>query len=96
MVFNGPRGSLSSQQTLELANLYLEGAFNATAPDIAFVLCHDTEVSLSQAKKFAKKDKNATVTDGIAMAYIGLGKLFESLHHLTEAEASFKKAQKLG
>jgi len=96
MVFTGPRGSLSSQQTLELANIYLEGAFNATAPDIAFVLCHDTEVSLSQAKKSAKQDKNATVNEGIVTAYIGLGKLLESLHNLQGAEASFKKAQKLG
>jgi len=100
MVFTGivssPRGSLSSQQTLELANAYLETAFNATDSDVALVLCHDTEVSLSQAKKSAKQDKNATVNEGIATAYIGLGKLLESLHHLTGAEASFKKAQKLG
>ncbi|KAF9346793.1 hypothetical protein BGX34_003611, partial [Mortierella sp. NVP85] len=96
MVFAGPRGSLSSQQTLELANVYLEGAFNATDSDIALVLCHDTEVSLSQAKKSAKQDKNPTVNEGIATAYIGLGKLLESLHQLTGAQANFKKAEKLG
>jgi len=99
MVFTGivssPRGSLSSQQTLELANAYLETAFNATDSDIALVLCHDTEVSLSQAKKSAKQDKNPTLTQEIAIAYIGLGKLLEHFRH-TGAQASFKKAEKLG
>ncbi|KAK3821637.1 MAG: WD40-repeat-containing domain protein [Benniella sp.] len=95
MVFAGPRGSLSSQQTLELANVYLEGAFNAIDSDIALVLCHDTEVSLSQAKKSAKEDKNPAVTEGIATAYIGLGKLLESFHQVTGAQANFKKAEKL-
>jgi len=96
MVFAGPRGSLSSQQTLELANIYLEGAFNTIDSDIALVLCHDTEVSLSQAKKSAKHDKNPTVTGEIATAYIGLGKLLESLHQVSGAQANFKKAEKLG
>ena len=99
MVFTGivssPRGSLSSQQTLELANAYLETAFNATDSDIALVLCHDTEVSLSQAKKSAKQDKNPTATEGVATAYVGLGKLLEQLRHTTGAQASFKKAEKL-
>ncbi|KAF9346059.1 hypothetical protein BGX34_004211, partial [Mortierella sp. NVP85] len=100
MVFTGivssPRGSLSSQQTLELANIYLENAFTATDSDIALVLYHDTEVSLSQAKKSVKHDKHPTTTEGIAAAYIGLGKLLENRGHVSEAEASFKKAQKLG
>jgi hypothetical protein len=81
---------------LELANIYLENAFNATDPDIALVLCHDTEMSLSQAKKSVKQDKSPTVTGGIATAYIGLGKLLENRGQVNGAEASFKKAEKLG
>jgi hypothetical protein len=95
-IVSSPRGSLSPQKVLELANVYLENAFNTTDPDIALVLCHDTEVTLSQAKKAVKHDKNQTVTEGIAIAYIGLGKLLESSGHVRGAEASFKKAEKLG
>ncbi|KAF9348052.1 hypothetical protein BGX34_002702, partial [Mortierella sp. NVP85] len=100
MVFTGivssPRGALSSQQTLDLANTYLETAFNAIDSDIALVLCHDTEVSLSQAKKSVKHDKNPTVAKGIATAYVGLGKLLERHGHVSGAQASFKKALNLG
>ncbi|KAF9350706.1 hypothetical protein BGX34_001027, partial [Mortierella sp. NVP85] len=95
-IVSSPRGSLSPQKALELANVYLETAFSTTDSDIALVLCHDTEVSLSQAKKSALHDKKATVTKGIATAYIGLGKLLESHGHLGGAQASFKKAEKLG
>jgi len=95
-IVSSPKGSLSPQKSLELANAYLETAFNAVDPDIAMVLCHDTEVSLFQAKKSTKHDKNPIVTKGIATAYIGLGKLLESHGHATGAQASFKKAEKLG
>jgi len=95
-IVSSPRGSLSPLKTLELANIYLETAFNAIDSDIALVLCHDTEVSLLQAKKSVKHDKNPTVTEGIATAYIGLGKLLESRGHDIGAQASFKKAEKLG
>jgi hypothetical protein len=95
-IVSSPRASLSSRKALELANIYLEGAFNSTDPDIAMVLCHDTEVSLTQAKKSVKNDKSPTVANGIATAYIGLGKLLESRGHISGAQASFKKAEKLG
>ncbi|KAF9351684.1 hypothetical protein BGX34_000420, partial [Mortierella sp. NVP85] len=95
-IVSSPRASLTPQKALELANVYLENAFNAVDSDIALVLCHDTEVSLTQAKKSVKHDKNQTVTKGIATAYISLGKLLESLHHDSGAQASFKKAEKLG
>jgi len=95
-IVSSPRGSLSPQKALELANAYLQAAYNAVDSDIALVLCHDTEVSLLQAKKSVKRDKNSTVTEGIATAFIGLGKLLESRGHAIEAQASFKKAQKLG
>jgi hypothetical protein len=94
-IVSSPRGSLSPQQTLELANVYLENAFDAKDPDIALVLCHDTEVALYQAKKSAKHDKNPGVTKGVATAYIGLGKLLES-RQVSGVEAIFKKAKTLG
>ncbi|KAF9345876.1 hypothetical protein BGX34_004388, partial [Mortierella sp. NVP85] len=81
---------------LKLANIYLENAFDTNDPDIALVLCDDTEASLDQVKKSAKQDKDQTLTEGITMAYIGLAKLLESLQHFKEAQASFKKAEKLG
>ena len=100
MIFGGivssPRGSLSPKKALELANLYLETAFNATDSDITLVLCYDTEVSLSQARRSVKHDRDPTVTKGIATAYVGLGKLLESRGHVGGAQASFKKAEKLG
>ncbi|KAF9344519.1 hypothetical protein BGX34_005587, partial [Mortierella sp. NVP85] len=83
-------------KVLELANVYLENAFSATDPDIALVLCHDTQVSLSQAKKSVKRDKDQLVTEGIAIAYIGLGKLLEERGYVDEAEENFKKAKKQG
>jgi hypothetical protein len=100
MIFGGivssPRGSLSPQKALDLANIYLETAFNTADSDISLVLCHDTEVSLSQARRSVKHDKSPTVVKGIAIAYIGLGKLLESRGHVGGAQASFKKAEKLG
>ncbi|KAG0215397.1 hypothetical protein BGX31_000857, partial [Mortierella sp. GBA43] len=90
------RGSLTPQQALDLANIYLEGACSANDPEIAIALCHDTEVSLSQAKRAIKRTDNQTVLGGIATAYIDLGKLLENRGFENEAQISFKKAEKLG
>ncbi|KAK3810111.1 MAG: WD40-repeat-containing domain protein [Benniella sp.] len=95
-IVSSPRGSLSPQQALELANLYLGNACNAKDPDIALVLCHDTEVSLSQAKKAIRRSGNQAVLGGIASAYISLGKLLEKRGLGSEARVSYKKAEKLG
>jgi hypothetical protein len=48
---SSPRGTLTPHQVLELANVYLENAFNAKDPDIALVLCHDTETSFISCKE---------------------------------------------
>lgn len=100
MVFSSiiasPRGVLSPMQALELAGIYLENACKASDANITLVLCHDTEVSLSQAKKAAKRAKNNTVSDRIATAYIDLGNLLYTRGHHGEAKASFMKAHKLG
>jgi len=100
MVFGGivssPLAYLSAHQALELANVYLENANNANDTNISLVLCHDTEVSLSQAKKAIKYSENQALVDGIAAAYTDLGKLLERRGHGTEAQVSYKKAEKLG
>ncbi|KAG0199206.1 hypothetical protein BGX31_004366, partial [Mortierella sp. GBA43] len=91
-----PRSTLLPQQALELARIYLENA--RIAPDIklALVLCHDTEVSLAQAKKSAKHAKDTSVQDGVAAVYNDLGLLLHGCGYQSEAQASFEKAQKLG
>jgi hypothetical protein len=100
MVFGGivssPRAYLSAHQALELANVYLENANNASDADISMVLCHDTEVSLSQARKAIKHSENQSLVDGIVTAYTDLGRLLERRGHGTEAQISYKKAEKLG
>jgi hypothetical protein len=100
MVFGGivtsPRSILSPVQALELANLYLANAQRTNDPTIALVLCHDTEVTLSQAKKSVRQADLHTIRDGVVMAYIELGKLLDSRGRQDEAQASYKKADKLG
>ncbi|KAF9920652.1 hypothetical protein BGZ65_011054, partial [Modicella reniformis] len=91
-----PRGILSAQQSLELANVYLENANRVPDNDIALVLCHDTELSLSQAKKSAKREEDKAVSKRVATAYIELGKVLNGRGHHIEAKASYKKAEKLG
>jgi hypothetical protein len=95
-VTSSPLGSLSPEQALELAKVYLDNAFNADDSDIALVLCHDTKTSLSQAKKALKHGKNPAVIEGIAAVYIDLGKALEIRGHGIEAQESYKKAEKLG
>jgi len=101
MVFSSfvssPRGTLSPKQALKLANVYLDNAYNEDDSDIALVLCHDTEVSLSQAKKTVKRtEDHQSVTEEIATAYMDLGHLLENQGHPNEAKDSYKKAGKLG
>ncbi|KAF9951385.1 hypothetical protein BGZ65_005974, partial [Modicella reniformis] len=97
MVFGStPRNNLSPQQLLGLANAYLESANRVDDGDIALVLCHDTESSLSQAKKGGKRNKEQSVLDGVATAYIGLGKVLDSRGRSSEAQASYEAAKKMG
>ncbi|KAF9362570.1 hypothetical protein BGX34_005917 [Mortierella sp. NVP85] len=98
MVFGGiirsPRGNLPLQKVLDLANLYLETACKSTDPEVTLVLCHDTEVSLSQAKRDAKNIKDESVHDTVATIYASLGALLDNQGHLDEARAFYKKAEK--
>jgi hypothetical protein len=95
-IASSPLESLSALQALELANVYLENANNAYDSSIALVLCHDTEVSLSQARKAGKHAENQFLNEGIGLAYFSLGKLLESRGHADGADASYKMAKKLG
>ncbi|KAK3816625.1 MAG: WD40-repeat-containing domain protein [Benniella sp.] len=95
-VISSPRGNLSLQQVIHLANVYLENASKSTDPDIRLVLCHDAEISLSQAKKAAKYTEDKAMREGIASVYDGLGELLEHDGHGNEAQAFYKKSEKLG
>jgi hypothetical protein len=90
------RGTLSTPQALELAKVYLENAWKATDIDIILELCHDTEESLKQAKKSAKYSDDKHVEETIGTEYIKLGKLLGKRGRAIEAQASYKKAKKLG
>jgi hypothetical protein len=81
---------------LELANIYLEHAGTVQDTDIALVLCHDTEAALSQAKKGAKHADDQTMRREIASGYIGIGRVLEMRGRRSEAQAIYKKAEKLG
>jgi tetratricopeptide (TPR) repeat protein len=83
-------------QALELANFYFANACYASDLSVAMVLSHDTEVSLQQAKKVAKQSKNQAIHEQIATAYIELGRLLDSRGHGDEAQAFYKKADRLG
>jgi hypothetical protein len=95
-VISSPKASLSLQQSLDLANIYLENARRTLDPNIALVLCHDTEVSLSHVKKVAKYTEDKYMRDKIAIVYIGLGELLETQGHRDEAQSFYKKSEKWG
>jgi hypothetical protein len=95
--------TLSLKQALELSNIYLENAYRTTDNDIALVLCHEAEVALSQTKNANKKypvrpndDGHQALREGVAAAYIDLGKLLGRRGYQDEAQAVCKKAEKWG
>ncbi|KAK3807050.1 MAG: hypothetical protein J3Q66DRAFT_374914 [Benniella sp.] len=94
-IISSPRDILSPMQALELANVYLEKASKSNDPFLALVLCHDTEVSLSQAKKTSKGIEVQVMREGMASAYDNLGGLLTRHGRRDEAQAFYKKAEKL-
>ncbi|KAK3806066.1 MAG: hypothetical protein J3Q66DRAFT_422153 [Benniella sp.] len=94
-IISSPRDVLTPTQALELANAYLEHASKAKDPYIALILCHDTEVSLSQAARGSKRFEVQGVHEGIATTYVSLGKLLDNRGRRSEAHACYKKAEKL-
>ncbi|KAF9347048.1 hypothetical protein BGX34_003442, partial [Mortierella sp. NVP85] len=95
-IISSPRDILLPTQALELANIYLENARKATDPYIALVLCHDTEVSLSQAKGASKRHELQVVREGVSTAYVKLGRLLDAHGRRDEAQACYRKGEKLG
>ncbi|KAG0210587.1 hypothetical protein BGX31_001864 [Mortierella sp. GBA43] len=95
-IVSSPRGSLSFQQSLHLANLFLDSAGRTQDRDVVLALCHETEAALSHAKKAAKHGEDKTMRQGVGNTYIGLGRVLESQEHRTEAQAIYKKAEKMG
>src|ERR1041384_3047053 len=93
-IISSPRGNLSLHQILDLANIYLENASKSTDADIVLVLCHDTEVSLSQVKKAVKHKEDGEMIEEIIAIYIGLGDLLASKGHRDEAQAFYKTSEK--
>ncbi|KAF9353956.1 hypothetical protein BGX34_011286 [Mortierella sp. NVP85] len=100
MLFGGiiasPRDILTPVQALELANVYLENAFRATDPYIALTLGHDTEVSLTQAKSASKRYGLQVVREGVATTYVKLGRLLDAHGRHDEAQACYKKGERVG
>lgn len=95
-VISSPRGNLSLQQALEIANIYLDHAGKAKNADIALVFCHDTEASLHQAGRAAKHAHDQTMHYEIATGYIRLGRVLAVRGCRKEAQAIYKKAEKFG
>ncbi|KAG0212619.1 hypothetical protein BGX31_001444, partial [Mortierella sp. GBA43] len=95
--------TLSLQQALELTNVYLENAYRTKDPEVGMVLCRDAETALSQAKRATKKHPAyandimyQTQREGVAAAYIDLGRYLSGRGYQTEATAICKKAEKWG
>ncbi|KAI8348224.1 WD40-repeat-containing domain protein [Mortierella sp. GBAus27b] len=95
-IISSPRASLSLHQVLEVANTYLDNARNATDSTIALVFCHDAELSLSQLKKAVKHSSDKDTREDIAVIYASLGKLLDIHGHQEDAQAFYKKSEKLG
>jgi len=93
-IVSSPRSALSQQKILHLSKVYLENARKETDSEIILVLCHDTEVSLSQLKKAAKHTEDLILREGIATVYVDLGKVLDSHDHRVEAQAFYKKSEK--
>ncbi|KAG0226493.1 hypothetical protein BGX31_007277 [Mortierella sp. GBA43] len=95
-IVSSPLDTFSPQKALGLANLYMETATNTGDPETVLMLCYDTEVSLSQARKTVKRAEDQALILEIAAAYFDLGTVLEKSGYNTEAQASFKMAGELG
>jgi hypothetical protein len=97
------RNHLSPQQSLELANLYLENAHRTKDPEIVLEWCSVTEAELFRTKGASKKalsppmqDDNRALREGMATALSNLGKLQDSLGQSEKAQASYRRAEQWG
>jgi hypothetical protein len=94
--FTSPRGNLSLQTSLGLAQMYLKCAQESTDNEAISVLCHDTKDALSQAKKVARKTKDESMNSVIAIIHNDLADLLDNQGHRDEAAAFRKKSEKWG
>ncbi|MCX8565524.1 MAG: WD40 repeat [Glomeribacter sp. 1016415] len=101
-IFSSSRSALSPEQTLDLANSYLEIARKTADLNIALVLCDDAEASLSQMKRAVRKaqapqtQSDQTLRNKIAQAYFDRGQILDQLEQFDKAQDSYKKAEKWG
>lgn len=94
------KGNLSTRQTLQLANFYLENAHKLTENSIVQVLCHDAELAITHASRAArwapKYAKDLDLRKNVAAAYSELANLQAVSGQLEKAQASKKHAEELG
>ncbi len=101
-IFPSARSALSQQETLNLANFYLESARQAQDPKISLVLCENAKASLSQMKRALRKAQapqsaaDQMLRNKVGQTYFERGQLLERLNHPEKAQASYKKAKKWG
>ncbi|KAI8346090.1 hypothetical protein B0O80DRAFT_431109 [Mortierella sp. GBAus27b] len=80
---------------------FLESASKTIDNDVVLVLCHHAEAALSRMKRPTKKasastdPKDQALRERMAAAYFDLGKLMDNQEYQEEAEAFYKKAQKM-
>lgn len=93
-IISSPQDGLSSRQALHLARIYLDNAQKETDPKVALVLCHDTEISMSQVNRAAKRTKDQQLREEIATVYTNLGAILDTKGYRVEAQAFYKKSEK--
>ena len=98
-----PKNPLTLKQALDLYNLYLENASRRQTMTLRSCSAADAEVALSQVRGANKRDpirpghaEYQALRDGIAAAYIDLGKLLERKGYPKESLAFCKKTEKWG
>lgn len=94
---------LSVQQTLVLTSICLESAQKSENTELALELCSDAEAALSRIKGSqrkslitSKKDKDQTLSKGIANSYANLSALQGGLGRSRKARVNFKKSVQWG
>ncbi|KAF9996994.1 hypothetical protein BGZ65_007425, partial [Modicella reniformis] len=92
--------TLSPQKALDLTNVYLENARKVNDPQLALELCRDAETSLSQVMKMdlnpPRDTQDQPLRERVASSCFELGQLQDHLGSGDKAQASYKKAGKLG
>ncbi|KAG0324272.1 hypothetical protein BGZ99_002007 [Dissophora globulifera] len=104
ITFSSSQGTLSPQQALDLATLYLENARKSKDREVVFALCDDAETALSRMKRVDKRriltspwgSEDQVVRNRIATAYFERGNILDSWDYFKMAQISYTKAEKWG